>query len=86
MPAAWIATVVAVGVLRTLLIAQGTKPEAIQQIVIRTAPHLLNRMASLMTGLARAFALARKEVSDHPPRLRPLPFPWFPSCSSRQSP
>ena len=59
-----IVTAVAVGFLLTLPIAQVTKPEAIQQIMIRTAPHLLDLMAALMTGLAGAFALARKDVSD----------------------
>lgn len=33
-----------------LPIAQVTKPEAIQQVMIRTAPHLLDLMAALMTG------------------------------------
>ncbi len=47
-----------------LPIAQVTKPEAIQQVMIRTAPHLLDLMAALMTGLAGAFPLARKDVSD----------------------
>lgn len=59
-----IATAVAVGFLLTLPIAQIIKPESIQQIMIRTAPHLLDLMAALMTGLAGAFALARKDVSD----------------------
>jgi uncharacterized hydrophobic protein (TIGR00271 family) len=57
-------TAVAVGFLLTLPIAQVTKPEAIQQVMMRTAPHLLDLMAALMTGLAGAFALARKDVSD----------------------
>ncbi|MCP9927730.1 DUF389 domain-containing protein [Cyanobium sp. CH-040] len=59
-----IATAVTVGFLLTLPIAQIIKPDAIQQITIRTAPHLLDLMAALMTGLAGAFALARKDVSD----------------------
>ncbi len=59
-----IVTAVAVGFLLTLPMAQVTKPEAIQQVMIRTSPHLLDLMAALMTGLAGAFALARKDVSD----------------------
>ncbi|MGB5136574.1 MAG: DUF389 domain-containing protein [Prochlorococcaceae cyanobacterium] len=58
------ATAVAVGFLLTLPIAQIIKPDAIPQIMIRTSPHLLDLMAALMTGLAGAFALARKDVSD----------------------
>lgn len=61
---AGIATAVAMGFLLTLPIAQIMKPETIQQIMIRTSPHLLDLIAELMTGLAGAFALARKDVSD----------------------
>ncbi|MFY8148494.1 MAG: DUF389 domain-containing protein [Prochlorococcaceae cyanobacterium] len=58
------ATAVAMGFLLTLPLAQVIKPEAIQQIMIRTSPHLLDLMAALITGLAGAFALARQDVSD----------------------
>lgn len=58
------ATAVAMGFLLTLPLAQVIKPDAIQQIMIRTSPHLLDLMAALMTGLAGAFALARQDVSD----------------------
>lgn len=58
------ATAVVMGFLLTLPLAQVIKPEAIQQIMIRTSPHLLDLMAALMTGLAGAFALARQDVSD----------------------
>lgn len=61
---AGIVTAVAVGFLLTLPIARVTNPEAIQQVMIRTSPHLLDLMAALATGLAGAFALARKDVSD----------------------
>lgn len=61
---AGIVTAVAVGFVLTLPIARVTNPEAIQQVMIRTSPHLLDLMAALATGLAGAFALARKDVSD----------------------
>lgn len=61
---AGIAMAVAVGFVLTLPIAQVTHPEAIQQIMIRTSPHLLDLMAALATGLAGAFALSRRDVSD----------------------
>lgn len=48
----------------TLPIARVTNPEAIQQVIIRTSPHLLDLMAALATGLAGAFALSRKDISD----------------------
>jgi len=55
---------IAVGFFLTLPIAQVTQPEAIQQIMIRTSPHLLDLMAALATGFAGAFALSRRDVSD----------------------
>lgn len=55
---------VAVGFVLTLPITGVTHPEAIQQIMIRTSPHLLDLMAALATGLAGAFALSRRDVSD----------------------
>jgi uncharacterized hydrophobic protein (TIGR00271 family) len=61
---AGIVTAVTVGFLLTLPIARVMNPEAVQQIMIRTSPHLLDLMAALATGLAGAFALARKDVSD----------------------
>ena len=61
---AGIAMAIAVGFVLTLPIAQVTQPEAIQQIMIRTSPHLLDLMAALATGLAGAFALSRRDVSD----------------------
>jgi len=61
---AGIVIAVAVGFVLTLPIARVTNPEAIQQIMIRTSPHLLDLMAALATGLAGAFALSRKDVSD----------------------
>jgi uncharacterized hydrophobic protein (TIGR00271 family) len=61
---AGIVTAMAVGFILTLPIARVTDPEAIHQIMIRTSPHLLDLMAALATGLAGAFALSRKDVSD----------------------
>lgn len=61
---AGIAMAVGVGFVLTLPITQVTKAEAIQQIMIRTSPHLLDLMAALATGLAGAFALSRRDVSD----------------------
>ncbi|WP_330202915.1 TIGR00341 family protein [Cyanobacterium sp. Dongsha4] len=61
---AGIAMAIAVGFILTLPIAKVTHPEAIQQIMIRTSPHLLDLMAALATGFAGAFALSRKDVSD----------------------
>jgi uncharacterized hydrophobic protein (TIGR00271 family) len=61
---AGIVIAVAVGFVLTLPIARVTNPEAIQQVMIRTSPHLLDLMAALATGLAGAFALSRKDVSD----------------------
>lgn len=59
-----IATAVAVGFVLALPVAPMKQPEAIQQIMLRTAPHLLDLMAALVTGLAGAYALARRDVSD----------------------
>lgn len=61
---AGIAMAVAVGFVLTLPLASLLQPQAIQQIMVRTAPHLLDLMAALATGVAGAFALARRDVSD----------------------
>jgi uncharacterized hydrophobic protein (TIGR00271 family) len=61
---AGIAMAIAVGFVLTLPIARFTNPEAIQQVMIRTSPHLLDLMAALATGLAGAFALSRRDISD----------------------
>lgn len=59
-----IAMSVAVGFGLTWPIAGLMHAEAIQQVISRTAPHLLDLMAALATGLAGAFALSRRDVSD----------------------
>lgn len=58
------AMAVAVGFLLTRPIAGLKHPQAIQQVMVRTAPHLLDLMAALATGVAGAFALSRRDVSD----------------------
>lgn len=61
---AGIVTAVVVGFVLTLPVARVMNPEAIHQIMIRTSPHLLDLMAALATGVAGAFALSRRDVSD----------------------
>lgn len=39
-------------------------PTTIEQVMIRTAPRLVDLLAALATGLAGAFATSRKDVSD----------------------
>lgn len=61
---AGIAMAVIVGYLLTLPVATLLHPHSIKQIMVRTAPHLLDLMAALATGVAGAFALSRQDVSD----------------------
>ena len=61
---AGIAMAVIVGFLLTLPVATLLHPQPIQQIMVRTAPHLMDLMAALATGVAGAFALSRQDVSD----------------------
>ncbi|MCP9807220.1 DUF389 domain-containing protein [Cyanobium sp. T1B-Tous] len=61
---AGIAIAVVVGFLLTLPVAGLLHPQTIPQVMVRTAPHLLDLMAALATGVAGAFALARRDVSD----------------------
>jgi uncharacterized hydrophobic protein (TIGR00271 family) len=61
---AGIAMAVAVGFLLAGPMAGLKHPQAIQQIMVRTAPHLLDLLAALATGVAGAFALSRRDVSD----------------------
>lgn len=53
-----------VGFLLTFPVANFVHPQSIDQIMIRTSPKLLDLMAALVTGLAGAFAMSRKDVSD----------------------
>lgn len=61
---AGIAMAVTVGFLLTLPVAGLLHPQNNGQIMARTAPHLLDLLAALATGMAGAFALARRDVSD----------------------
>ncbi|MFM7314888.1 MAG: DUF389 domain-containing protein [Cyanobium sp.] len=61
---AGIAMAVAVGYGLTLPVAGLMHPRQIPQIMVRTAPHLIDLMAALATGVAGAFALSRRDVSD----------------------
>jgi uncharacterized hydrophobic protein (TIGR00271 family) len=61
---AGIAMAVIVGFVLTLPVATLLHAQPIQQVMVRTAPHLLDLMAALATGVAGAFALSRQDVSD----------------------
>lgn len=55
---------IAVGFFLTFPLTGAFQPENINQIMIRTSPGLLDLLAALVTGLAGAFAMARRDVSD----------------------
>ncbi len=57
-------TAIVVGFILTLPMAKLIQPESIDQVMIRTAPRLIDLLAALATGFAGAFALSRKDVSD----------------------
>jgi uncharacterized hydrophobic protein (TIGR00271 family) len=59
-----IITAIAVGFILTIPMASLFHPESIEEIMNRTAPRLMDLLAALVTGLAGAFALSRKDVSD----------------------
>ena len=59
-----ILTAITVGFLFTLSIRSLIFVEANTQIMVRTAPRLIDLLAALATGLAGAFAIGRKDVSD----------------------
>lgn len=59
-----IITAIAVGFILTLPMVSLINPDSIEQIMNRTAPRLMDLLAALVTGLAGAFALSRKDVSD----------------------
>jgi len=59
-----IAVAITIGFILTLPIAFLFQPESIDQIMSKTSPRLLDLLAALATGLAGAFALSRKDVSD----------------------
>lgn len=64
-----IAVTITIGFILTLPIAFLLQPENIDQVMNRTSPRLLDLLAALATGLAGAFALSRKDVSDTLPRV-----------------
>jgi uncharacterized hydrophobic protein (TIGR00271 family) len=58
------ATAVLVGYLLTFVMPAAFNPENVPQIMARTSPRLLDLLAALATGLAGAFAIGRRDVSD----------------------
>lgn len=59
-----VATAIAVGYLLSWPISALLQPETIGQVMVRTTPKLMDMMAALATGLAGAFAIGRRDVSD----------------------
>lgn len=59
-----IVAAIIVGFLLTFPVAKFVYPQSIDQIMIRTSPRLLDLLGALVTGLAGAFAMSRKDVSD----------------------
>ena len=59
-----IMTAIVVGYAISLLMPSQFDPTTNAQIMARTAPRLVDLMAALATGLAGAFAIGRKDVSD----------------------
>lgn len=59
-----IATAITVGFLLTWGFRNVINVESITQVMIRTEPRLVDLFAALATGLAGAFAIGRKDVSD----------------------
>jgi uncharacterized hydrophobic protein (TIGR00271 family) len=61
---AGIAAAIVVGFLLTLPMARLLHVEGIGQVMLRTSPRLMDLLAALATGLAGAFAISRRDVSD----------------------
>ena len=59
-----IATAIGVGYLLSFLMPAAFNPENVGQIMARTSPRLIDLLAALATGLAGAFAIGRRDVSD----------------------
>jgi uncharacterized hydrophobic protein (TIGR00271 family) len=59
-----IITAIAVGFFLTWFMRSVLYVEANTQIMVRTTPRLIDLLAALATGLAGAFAIGRKDVSD----------------------
>jgi len=61
---AGVATAIAVGYLISFIMPGAFDPTTNTQIMARTAPRLVDLLAALATGLAGAFAIGRRDVSD----------------------
>lgn len=59
-----IATAIGVGFAVSQVMTSAFDPEQVGQIMSRTAPNLIDMLAALATGLAGAFAIGRKDISD----------------------
>jgi uncharacterized hydrophobic protein (TIGR00271 family) len=59
-----IATAISVGYLLSFMMPASFNPENVGQIMARTSPRLIDLLAALATGLAGAFAIGRRDVSD----------------------
>jgi uncharacterized hydrophobic protein (TIGR00271 family) len=59
-----IATAIGVGYALSFLMVGYHDVTTVNQIMIRTSPRLVDLLAALATGLAGAFAIGRKDVSD----------------------
>jgi len=61
---AGILAAIAVGFVLAQVMTSSFDPEQVDQIMVRTSPNLIDMLAALATGLAGAFAIGRKDVSD----------------------
>jgi uncharacterized hydrophobic protein (TIGR00271 family) len=59
-----ILTAIGVGFVLSQVLTSSFDPEQVGQIMARTSPNLIDMLAALATGLAGAFAIGRKDVSD----------------------
>ncbi len=59
-----ILTAIGVGWVLAQVLSSSFDPEQVGQIMARTSPNLIDMLAALATGLAGAFAIGRKDVSD----------------------
>ncbi len=59
-----IATAIGVGWVVFQFMSAAFDPTQVEQIMNRTAPNLIDLLAALFTGVAGAFAIGRKDISD----------------------
>jgi uncharacterized hydrophobic protein (TIGR00271 family) len=59
-----ILTAIGVGFALAQVLTSSFDPEQVGQIMARTSPNVIDMLAALATGLAGAFAIGRKDVSD----------------------